>query len=66
MAANDCEIFISYRRRDSAIFSQWLGTQLRANFGHGSVFIDTRSIRDAEIWTSEIETELAPEIWTGR
>jgi len=58
MSPDNCDLFISYRRRDSAIFSQWLAAQLRAAFGLNSVFIDTRSIRDAEVWPSEIEASL--------
>lgn len=51
-------IFISYRRSDSAYFSQWLAADLRNKFGEGSVFIDTQSIRVSDIWKSEIEKHL--------
>ena len=52
------EIFISYRRLDSAIFSQWLATQLQAAYGLGSVFIDTETIRDADAWSAKISSSL--------
>lgn len=55
---NDIDIFISYRRLDSAIFSQWLAAQLRAAYGQRCVFIDTENIRDAEIWAHKISTPL--------
>ena len=44
------EIFISYQRLDSATFSQWLAERLRTGFGINRVFIDIRSIRDADVW----------------
>jgi pterin-4a-carbinolamine dehydratase len=53
-----CDIFISYRRLDSAIFSQWLATQLRAAYGQDSVFIDTENIRDAVAWAQQVESSL--------
>jgi pterin-4a-carbinolamine dehydratase len=56
---SDCDIFISYRRLDSAIFSQWLAAQLRAAYGQDSVFIDTENIRDAAVWAQQVENSLA-------
>jgi len=53
-----CDIFISYRRLDSAIFSQWLAAQLGAAYGQNSVFIDTQNIRTADVWTEQIEQRL--------
>jgi pterin-4a-carbinolamine dehydratase len=53
-----CHIFISYRRLDSAIFSQWLATQLRMAYGQDCVFIDTENIRDAVVWAQQIESSL--------
>jgi pterin-4a-carbinolamine dehydratase len=53
-----CDIFISYRRLDSAIFCQWLAAELRGVFGGLSVFIDTESIRDGEEWPTRIERAL--------
>jgi pterin-4a-carbinolamine dehydratase len=52
------DIFISYRRLDSAIFSQWLTAQLRAAYGFDSVFIDTENIQDALAWAQQIESSL--------
>jgi pterin-4a-carbinolamine dehydratase len=52
------DIFISYRRLDSAIFSQWLATQLQGAYGVGSVFIDTETIRDADAWAAKIASSL--------
>jgi hypothetical protein len=52
------ELFISYRRLDSAIFSQWLATQLQGAYGLGSVFIDTESIRDADAWPAKVASSL--------
>src|SRR3954452_17507748 len=43
------------RQRD---FPQWLASRLRASFGTGSVFIDTRSIRGGDVWAAEIEQSL--------
>src|SRR4051794_11507450 len=56
--ALQCDIFISYRRLDSAIFSQWLAAQLRAAYGQDSVFIDTENIRDAAAWAQQVESSL--------
>jgi len=56
---NDVDIFISYRRLDSAIFSQWLAAQLRAAYGQLCVFIDTENVRDAEVWAEKISASLA-------
>jgi pterin-4a-carbinolamine dehydratase len=53
-----CQVFISYRRLDSAIFSQWLAAQLRAAYGQDCVFIDTDNIRDALAWAQQIESSL--------
>ncbi|MBP0115226.1 4a-hydroxytetrahydrobiopterin dehydratase [Bradyrhizobium vignae] len=53
-----CDIFISYRRLDSAIFSQWLANQLSAAYGQDSVFIDTQNIRTADVWAEQIEQRL--------
>ncbi|HYI27751.1 MAG TPA: 4a-hydroxytetrahydrobiopterin dehydratase [Bradyrhizobium sp.] len=53
-----CNIFVSYRRLDSAIFSQWLAVQLRAAYGQDCVFIDTENIRDAAAWAQQIESSL--------
>jgi pterin-4a-carbinolamine dehydratase len=53
-----CDIFISYRRLDSAIFSQWLATQLRSAYGQDCVFIDTENIRDAAAWAQQVESSL--------
>ena len=53
-----CDIFISYRRLDSAIFSQWLATQLRSAYGQDCVFIDTENIRDAAAWAHQVESSL--------
>ena len=55
MTTQTSDIFISYRRLDSAIFSQWLAAQLRTAYGWNSVFIDAENIRDAEVWASQIE-----------
>lgn len=57
--APPCDIFISYRRLDSAIFSQWLAVQLSAAYGADSVFIDTQNIRTADAWAEQIEDRLA-------
>jgi pterin-4a-carbinolamine dehydratase len=59
MMGQQCDIFISYRRLDSAIFSQWLAVQLRAAYGNDCVFIDTENIRDALAWAQQIEGSLA-------
>jgi len=53
-----CDIFISYRRLDSAIFSQWLAASLRSAYGQQSVFIDTENLRGAEAWAQEVENSL--------
>jgi pterin-4a-carbinolamine dehydratase len=55
---SQCDIFISYRRLDSAIFSQWLAAQLRAAYGQDCVFIDTENIRTADTWAQQIENVL--------
>jgi pterin-4a-carbinolamine dehydratase len=55
---SQCDIFISYRRFDSAIFSQWLALQLRAAYGQDCVFIDTENIRDAVAWAQQVESSL--------
>ena len=55
---SDVDIFISYRRLDSAIFSQWLAAQLRAAYGQRCVFIDTENVRDAEVWAEKISASL--------
>jgi hypothetical protein len=52
------DIFISYRRLDSAFFSQWLAGDLSSKFSERSVFIDAQNIRDADIWKTEIEGRL--------
>jgi len=52
------DIFVSYRRLDSAIFSQWLATQLQGAYGPACVFIDTENIRDADVWASKIAGSL--------
>jgi pterin-4a-carbinolamine dehydratase len=56
--ASPCDIFISYRRLDSAIFSQWLAVQLSAAYGQDRVFIDTQNIRTADAWAEQIEDRL--------
>jgi pterin-4a-carbinolamine dehydratase len=56
--ASPCSIFISYRRLDSASFSQWLAAELRAAYGEDCVFIDTESIRTADVWAQQIESQL--------
>jgi pterin-4a-carbinolamine dehydratase len=53
-----CDIFISYRRLDSATFSQWLATQLDAAYGENTTFIDTQNIRTADAWAEQIESRL--------
>jgi pterin-4a-carbinolamine dehydratase len=53
-----CDIFISYRRLDSAIFSQWLAVQLNAAYGQDSVFIDTQNVRTADVWAEQIKQRL--------
>lgn len=58
MSLQTPDIFVSYRRLDSAIFSQWLATQLQAAYGHDCVFIDTENIRDADVWASKIAGSL--------
>jgi pterin-4a-carbinolamine dehydratase len=58
MGDGAAEIFISYRRLDSAIFSQWLANQLRIAYGADCVFMDTESIRDADLWAAKIHAAL--------
>jgi len=58
MAGESPAIFISYRRLDSAVFSQWLANQLRIAYGPDVVFIDTESIRDSELWATKIRGAL--------
>ncbi|HEV2956333.1 MAG TPA: 4a-hydroxytetrahydrobiopterin dehydratase [Xanthobacteraceae bacterium] len=58
MVTSKCDVFISYRRLDSAIFSQWLADQLRAAYGPTCVFIDTENIRDADVWAARVQDAL--------
>jgi hypothetical protein len=58
MARSRYEIFISYRRLDSSIFSEVLAAQLQAAYGLNRVFIDVENIRDADVWPSRVESAL--------
>ncbi|MDM0084568.1 4a-hydroxytetrahydrobiopterin dehydratase [Variovorax sp. J31P179] len=58
MSDHLADIFISYRRLDSAIFAQWLANQLKGAYGPDCVFIDTESIRDADLWATKIHGAL--------
>jgi pterin-4a-carbinolamine dehydratase len=58
VVGSPCDIFISYRRFDSAIFSQWLAAQLRDAYGQDCVFIDAENIRDATVWAQKIQGSL--------
>jgi pterin-4a-carbinolamine dehydratase len=53
------EIFISYRRADSAAVSGRLYADLQHAFGESAVFMDTSSIAPGAIWPRSIEEALA-------
>jgi pterin-4a-carbinolamine dehydratase len=52
------EIFISYRRSDSAGAAHWLRSNLARTFGPTTVFMDTEAIRAASDWRRAIEEAL--------
>ncbi|MFS8098521.1 4a-hydroxytetrahydrobiopterin dehydratase [Lentzea alba] len=49
------QVFISYRRSDTAPVSGRLHAVLRETFGHESVFLDTSSIQPGTVWPDELE-----------
>src|SRR5258706_5332313 len=59
VAKKKFDVFISYRRLDSAVFSQWLATQLRNAYGPQCVFIDTDNIREGEVWSEKCGPSLS-------
>lgn len=58
MAVSRNDIFISYRRLDSSIFSEVLAAQLQAAYGRTRVFIDVENVRDADVWPSRVKSAL--------
>ena len=52
------QIFINYRRTDSQAFANHLRFYLEAQFGKGTVFLDTSSIPAGEKWPNRIRLAL--------
>jgi pterin-4a-carbinolamine dehydratase len=57
--AHMAQIFISYRRNDTAPVSGRLHGVLREAFGQESVFLDTSSVQPGAVWPDELEEAVA-------